>query len=66
MFIPFPIPAIVMGIGLFIYEAYMNKRGGTGIAHDAHISGAIFGVVFILAVNYKFIGHFISEISSFF
>jgi membrane associated rhomboid family serine protease len=66
MFIPFPIPAIVMGIGLFIYEAYMNKKGGTGIAHDAHISGAIFGVVFILAVNYKFIGHFISEISSFF
>ncbi len=64
MFIPFPIPAIVVGIGLFIYEAYMNKRGGTGIAHDAHISGAVFGLIFIIAVNYKFLGRFIDQMLS--
>ncbi len=66
LFIPFEIPAIVMGVGLFAYESYMNKRGGSRVAHDAHISGAIFGVVFILAVNIKFIGHFIDQMTSFF
>jgi membrane associated rhomboid family serine protease len=26
----------------------MKKKGGTGIAHDAHLMGAIFGCLFIL------------------
>ena len=27
------------------------KRGGTGIAHDAHIGGAVFGVLFVLLLD---------------
>ncbi|MDG2245676.1 MAG: rhomboid family intramembrane serine protease [Flavobacteriales bacterium] len=47
----FPIPAWVMGILFFVFEAYMNKRGGTGIAHDAHIYGAIYGLLFMTVVQ---------------
>ena len=27
------------------------KRGGSGIAHDAHIGGALFGILFVLLVD---------------
>ncbi len=65
LFIPIPIPAFIMGILLFAYESYMNKKGGTRIAHDAHIYGAIFGLLFIAIANFQFIGHFIKEMSQF-
>lgn len=52
LFFPFfPMPAWVMGILFFVFEAYMNKRGGTGIAHDAHIYGAIYGLLFMTVVQ---------------
>ena len=48
MFIPISIPPLVFGVLYIAYEVYMGKRGGTNIAHDAHIWGAIFGFVFVL------------------
>jgi membrane associated rhomboid family serine protease len=27
------------------------KKGNTGIAHDAHIGGAIFGILFVLMLD---------------
>lgn len=48
MFIPISIPPLVFGVLYLAYEMYMQKRGGTNIAHDAHIWGAIFGFLFIL------------------
>ncbi|MBT8196198.1 MAG: rhomboid family intramembrane serine protease [Bacteroidia bacterium] len=46
MFIPIPIPAILVGVGYIAYEWYMGKKGGTNINHDAHLWGAIFGFFF--------------------
>ena len=37
LFFVIPMPAFVAGILFFAYERYMNKKGGTGIAHDAHL-----------------------------
>ena len=51
LFFVIPMPAFVAGILFFAYERYMNKRGATGIAHDAHLMGAIFGVVFIFLLD---------------
>jgi len=48
LFIPFSIPPLVFGVLYLAYEKYMEKRGGTNIAHDAHIWGAIFGFFFTL------------------
>ena len=46
MFIPVPIPAYLFGFIYLGIEYYLSKRGNTGIAHDAHFWGAVFGIVF--------------------
>jgi len=58
-----PMPAIVFGVLYVIYEMYMNKRGGTNVAHDAHLLGALFGVLFTIILSPKFvIANFIQQI----
>jgi membrane associated rhomboid family serine protease len=42
-----PIPAIVFGVGYMWYSIYMSKKGQDNVNHDAHLWGALFGVVFI-------------------
>lgn len=51
MFIPIDIPAYIFGPLYLLYEFYQDKRGNTGVAHDAHIGGAIFGVIYVLIIN---------------
>mgnify|MGYP001366016154 FL=1 len=46
IFLPIPLAAWIFG-GLYLaYEWYMSKRGGDGIAHDAHFFGALYGIAF--------------------
>lgn len=61
--LPFSIPAYIFGPLLLISEYILAKRGGTGIAHDAHISGAIFGVIFITIVDYHILLDFFNKFS---
>ncbi len=63
IFIPIHIPGFIFGTLYLIAEHYMGKRGNTGIAHDAHISGAIFGLVFLSIMDYHFIISFFTQIS---
>ena len=50
LFIPVPIPAWIFGILYMAFEYYSNHQGRTNIAHDAHIFGGLFGIIFIFAV----------------
>lgn len=63
-FIPIGIPAYIFGPLYLLYEFYADKRGGTGIAHDAHIGGALFGILYTLIIRpekgYDFIQHFVN------
>jgi membrane associated rhomboid family serine protease len=62
MFIPIGIPAYIFGPVYLLYEYYADTKGNTGIAHDAHIGGAIFGIVYVLIINIdkgkEFLGNF--------
>jgi membrane associated rhomboid family serine protease len=54
IFFPFfSIPAWAIGIAYLAYEYYMDKRGGSHIAHDAHIGGAMYGIAFMLLFHFK-------------
>lgn len=63
MFIPVPIPAYLFGFIYLGIEYYMSKRGGTGIAHDAHFWGAIYGIVLMIILRPAVISEFINEIA---
>jgi membrane associated rhomboid family serine protease len=54
LFFPFfDIPAYIVGVLYLAYEYYMDKKGGTGIAHDAHLGGALFGIGFMLLFHFE-------------
>ena len=64
LFFPIPTPAWLFGLLYLGYEWYMGKRGGDGIAHDAHFAGAIVGVVFTALLDPGVLQRFITEIST--
>ncbi len=51
LFIPIPIPAYVFGPLYLAFEFFADKRGKGNIAHDAHIGGALFGIIYVLIIN---------------
>ena len=62
VFLPFSISPLVFGVLYLAYEKYMEKRGGTNIAHDAHIWGGVFGFLFTLIFVPDVFVNFISEV----
>ncbi|MCW3085229.1 MAG: rhomboid family intrarane serine protease [Bacteroidetes bacterium] len=49
--IPGGIPAYIFGVLILGVEHYLSRRGNTGIAHDAHFWGSVFGVLFTIALK---------------
>ncbi len=54
-----PMPAIVFAVLYIGYSIWMDKRGGDNINHGAHLAGAAFGVLFMLAMEPRILGHFL-------
>lgn len=50
-FIPIGIPSIVFAILYLIYSAYMSRRGGGSVNHDAHFWGSVYGFLFALFID---------------
>lgn len=51
-FIPIGIPGFVFGPLYLIITAYLNKRGGGGINHSAHLWGALYGIAFFIVMSF--------------
>ena len=64
IFIPIPFKAYWFGLFYLAYEIYMDKRGNTGIAHDAHLGGAMLGIIYILVINPEKASNFINQFIS--
>ncbi|MDQ3050957.1 MAG: rhomboid family intramembrane serine protease [Bacteroidota bacterium] len=59
------LPGIFLGVAYLAYSYYMDKKGGDFINHDAHFWGAVFGVVFTVALKPSVFLHFLDQLSSF-
>lgn len=46
-----PIPSIVAGIAYLVYSQYASRQPNTRIDHDAHFYGAIYGILFTVALK---------------
>jgi membrane associated rhomboid family serine protease len=57
-----PMPAILYAILFVIFSIYMSKRGGDNVNHDAHLWGALFGVLFTAAVHPDIVPRFLNEL----
>lgn len=49
--IPVPIPAPLFALGYLAYSYYASRQAGGRVNHDAHLSGAVAGVVFVLLLD---------------
>ena len=61
-FIPIGIPAPVFGVLYVAYEYYMGKRANDNIGHDAHLWGAIFGLIFTIAIKPEIVLMFLRQL----
>lgn len=64
-FIPIPIPSFLFGILYLWLERYLDKRGKDHVAHGAHISGALFGIIFTLFTNFALLPSFFAQIGDY-
>jgi len=60
MFIP--MPAIVFAVLYVGYSIWMDKRGGDNVNHGAHLAGAAFGVLFMVIMEPRVLGHFLQQL----
>lgn len=59
-----PMPAILYAVAYIAYSIWMDKRGGDNINHSAHLSGAIYGVLFMLLMEPRVAGVFLQRLMS--
>ncbi|KAB7732249.1 rhomboid family intramembrane serine protease [Rudanella paleaurantiibacter] len=64
MFIPIPVPGFIFGIFYLAYSFYESRRGYGNVNHDAHIYGALFGIVFMIATFPGVLPSFFEQIAS--
>jgi len=48
MFVPVPIPAWLFAVGYLAYSLYASRFARDHVNHDAHLGGALAGIVFVL------------------
>jgi membrane associated rhomboid family serine protease len=63
MLLPFMMPAWIFGILYLVYCHFASKRGRDHINHDAHLFGAITGVVITVLLHPSVLGEFAGKIS---
>lgn len=62
LLIPIPIPAFVFAIAYLIYSMYASKQEEGKINHEAHLAGAIWGIVYLVVFVPNSIDHVLTVI----
>jgi membrane associated rhomboid family serine protease len=60
LLIPIPIPAFIFAILYLIYSMYASKQERGKINHEAHVAGALWGIVYLVLFVPNTIDHFLT------
>ena len=63
IFFAIPLPAIVYAVIYLAYTIYMDRRKADRINHSAHLWGALYGIVFLLAIEPRVAGFFLEQLT---
>ena len=63
--IPIPIPAFIFAVFYLIYSMYESKQARGNVNHEAHIAGALWGILYLIIFVPDTIRHFLSTIGIF-
>ena len=55
-------PGFVFGVGYLIYTYYQGRKANDNINHDAHLYGAVYGLLFCVAVYPSSLPQFFEQI----
>lgn len=59
------LPGFILGLLFLIYSYVKGKKGEDSINHDAHLYGAIFGIIFILILSPSSAMQFVEQVKDF-
>ncbi|HEX9958633.1 MAG TPA: rhomboid family intramembrane serine protease [Fibrella sp.] len=62
-FIPVPIPGFIFALLYLAYSYYSARRGDSGINHDAHLYGSLFGLLFMAIAYPPAIPGFVEQVT---
>jgi membrane associated rhomboid family serine protease len=62
LFFAIPVNAVVFAVIYIAYSIYMDRRGGDNVNHSAHLWGAGYGVLVMLLMEPRLMGHFLRQI----
>jgi len=60
-----PVPGIIFGIFYLLYSQIMAKRGQGNINHEAHFTGAVFGLIYPILIKPELLEAFIRQLHIF-
>ena len=58
------IPGFIFGALYMVYSFYESRRGRGNINHDAHLYGAIFGIIVVILLYPPVVPYFVQQISN--
>jgi membrane associated rhomboid family serine protease len=59
-----PIPGFILGIAYIFFSWYQGKKANDNVNHDAHLYGALFGVVFCAVLYPQSLPEFVEQIKN--
>ena len=59
-----PMPAIVFAVGYIWYTVWAERNSSDNVNHGAHLAGAVWGVVFMIALEPRVVPYFFERLLS--